>query len=224
MIKYRLYLFFLVAIFAQTTKSQEIITGVVLDSKGKPAKRIEMQLKGRIKTIRTSSKGTFELKNVKVNDTLFVYPTKKQMAAVPLIGSPTCTFHLGENSLVYAYDNKTIICYYSEKPKRMYNSDLITEEQIMELDANNLIDILRGNIAGLQIDYVDGKAKALIRGGTSLALSNEPLFIIGGTEYHSLEEANNAISIQNIREIEVKKDGSQYGMKGANGVIIIKTR
>ena len=59
------------------------------------------------------------------------------------------------------------------------------------------------------------------RGSSSFALSTEPLFIVGGTEYNSLEEANNAVSVEDIREVEIKKDGSEYGMKGANGAIVV---
>ena len=81
-----------------------------------------------------------------------------------------------------------------------------------------------GNIAGLQINYSNGQMKASIRGSSSFALSTEPLFIVGGTEYNSLEEANNAVSVEDIREVEIKKDGSEYGMKGANGVIIIRIK
>ena len=101
---------------------------------------------------------------------------------------------------------------------------IITYERIRQLDVNNLIDLLRGNIAGLQINYSNGQMKASIRGSSSFALSTEPLFIVGGTEYNSLEEANNAVSVEDIREVEIKKDGSEYGMKGANGVIIIRIK
>ena len=32
------------------------------------------------------------------------------------------------------------------------------------------------------------------------------------------------LSVEDIKEVEVKKDGSEYGMKGANGVIIIRIK
>ena len=222
--KHRIFIVFIVLFTALTSWAQESVTGVILDSKGKPAKRINMLLKGRMKMTTSSSKGTFELKNVKEGDTLYVYPNRKLMTAVPMLGSPTCTIHLGENSLRYAYESKTIICMYKVIPKPTYNSNIITYEQIQQLDANNLVDLLRGRISGLQIDYSDGKMKATIRGGSSFSLNTEPLFIISGAEYNSLEEANNSVAVKDIREVEVKKDGSEYGMKGANGVIIIRTK
>lgn len=204
--------------------AQENVTGVILNENGKPMKKIKMQVKGHMKIIKTSSKGLFELKNIQKEDTLLVYPNRKLIAYVPMSGSLTYTIHMGKNSLRYVDDGKTIVSMYQEVLKQTYNSNLITYEKIKQLNANNLIDLLRGNIAGLQINYSDGQMKASIRGSSSFMLSTEPLFIIDGAEYNSLEEANNVIAVEDIREIEVKKDGSEYGMKGANGVIIIRTK
>lgn len=52
---------------------------------------------------------------------------------------------------------------YQKIPEQTYNSNIITYERIQQLDVNNLIDLLRGNIAGLQINYSDGQMKASIR-------------------------------------------------------------
>lgn len=210
--------------FALFVSAQEHVSGILLDSKGKPAKRIKMQLKGRLKIQASSAKGTFELKDVKEGDTLFVYPTRKLMAAIPLASAPAYTIHLGDNSLRYVCNGKTIVCMYQPVLPSSYNSNIITYEQIQQTEVGNLVELLRGKVAGLQINYADGKPKASIRGASSFALNTEPLFLVGGTEYNSLEEANDAVAIEDIREIEVKKDGSEYGMKGANGVIIIKMK
>ena len=208
--KHRILILLSAILISLVGTAQDNVAGVILNEKGKPAKKIKMRVKGRMKILSTSSKGIFELDNVKTGDTLLVYPTY--------------TIHLGKNSLRYATNDKTITCMYQEIPEQTYNSNIITYERIRQLDVNNLIDLLRGNIAGLQINYSNGQMKASIRGSSSFALSTEPLFIVGGTEYNSLEEANNAVSVEDIREVEIKKDGSEYGMKGANGVIIIRIK
>ena len=87
-----------------------------------------------------------------------------------------------------------------------------------------MVELLRGNVAGLRIYEEGGTAKASLRNSTSFELSTEPLFIIDQTEYETLETANNSISIEDIKEVRIIKDGSGYGMKGANGVIMIKTK
>ena len=207
--KYRILVLLSVILVSLAGIAQDNVTGVVLNEKGKPVKKVKMRVKGRMKMLSTSSKGTFELGNVKTGDTLLVYPNRKLVAYVPMSGIPTYTIHLGKNSLCYATSEKTITCMYQKIPEQTYNSNIITYERIQQLDVNNLIDLLRGNIAGLQINYSDGQMKASIRGSSSFALSTEPLFIVGGTEYNSLEEANNAVSVEDIREVEIKKDGSE---------------
>lgn len=204
--------------------AQNRVEGVVLNEKGKPAKRIRMHIKGKGKIISTTSKGTFELNNASPGDTLYVYPNRKLMAVVPLSEEKNYTFHLRKNDLRYIVDGKTNICLYKPIARPSYNSNIITYEQIQQIEAGNLTELLRGKVAGLQINYADGKPKASIRGASSMSLNTEPLFIVDGTEYTTLEDANNSVSIEDIREIEVKKDGSEYGMKGANGVIIIKMK
>lgn len=54
-------------------------------------------------------------------------------------------------------------------------------------------------------------------------MNTEPLFVVDGTQYENSADVDASISINDIEKIEVMKDGGAYGMKGANGVIIITT-
>jgi TonB-dependent SusC/RagA subfamily outer membrane receptor len=58
-----------------------------------------------------------------------------------------------------------------------------------------------------------------ISGSSSLNASTEPLFVVDGIIVNSIED----ISPQTVKSIEVLKgpDASVYGMRGANGVIVI---
>lgn len=74
----------------------------------------------------------------------------------------------------------------------------------------------------------DGGLSVRIRGTTSIHGSNEPLYVIDGMAIRpgpggSLE----GINPYDIESIEVLKDAASttmYGMRGANGVIVIKTK
>ena len=114
-----------------------------------------MRVKGRMKMLSTSSKGIFELDNVKTGDTLLVYPNRKLVAYVPM--SEFQPIPSREEFIAYATNDKTITCMYQEIPEQTYNSNIITYERIRQLDVNNLIDLLRGNIAGLQISIQTDK-------------------------------------------------------------------
>ena len=74
----------------------------------------------------------------------------------------------------------------------------------------------------------DGQLSNRIRGGSSINASNEPLYVIDGIP---IEPGPNngltGINPNDIASIEVLKDAAsltEYGMRGANGVIIIKTK
>lgn len=204
--------------------AQGNVEGVISDVSGKPVKGIKIRLNGLFKTSKTNSKGVFRLKRILEGDTLLIYPTEEQIVRIPIKPDMSLFLQLGDHSLSCRYGTNTVTYMFQQAPKVNYSNNIITRRQIIEFAPNNLIELLRGRIAGLQIQEMGGTAKASIRGVSSMSLNTEPLFIIGGTQYETLEAANNAISIEDIMEVEVKKDGSEYGMKGANGVIIIKMR
>ena len=204
--------------------AQGNVEGVINDASGKPVKGIKIRLNGLFKTSKTNSKGVFRLKRILEGDTLLIYPTEEQIVRSPIKPDMSLSLRLGDHSLSCRYGTNTVTYMFQQAPKINYSNNIITRRQIIEFAPNNLIELLRGRIAGLQIQEMGGTAKASIRGVSSMSLNTEPLFIIGGTQYETLEAANNAISIEDIMEVEVKKDGSEYGMKGANGVVIIKMR
>jgi len=78
--------------------------------------------------------------------------------------------------------------------------------------------------------YVRGtgyKAMITIRGANSLTLSNEPLFILNGQYIHNYPSLYDMVDRNSITSIRVLKNGgdtSFYGVRGSNGVIIIKTK
>jgi TonB-dependent SusC/RagA subfamily outer membrane receptor len=74
----------------------------------------------------------------------------------------------------------------------------------------------------------DGSLAVRIRGGSSLMGNNEPLYILDGSPFTpGPEGALTGINPNDIESIKVLKNAaeiSMYGARGANGVIIIKTK
>ncbi len=87
----------------------------------------------------------------------------------------------------------------------------------------NLMDYLRGQ-PGVQFhgDHVT------IRGTRSFNADEEPLYVINGSIIgNSYQQANSVIDPNDIASVRILKDvtsTSNYGMRGANGVILIKTK
>ena len=84
---------------------------------------------------------------------------------------------------------------------------------------NDMYEYLRGRVAGVQV----GTDKSItIRGINSINSSTQPLILLDGVEINDLSLVNP----YDVYSVDVLKDSSAaiYGMKGANGVILITTK
>lgn len=84
---------------------------------------------------------------------------------------------------------------------------------------NTIYDYLRGRVPGV---VVGPGNKIVIRGQGSINSSNDPLLIVDGMEVTDLSY----LSPADVESVEVIKDGTSaiYGVRGANGVIIVTTK
>lgn len=85
---------------------------------------------------------------------------------------------------------------------------------------STVMDALKGRVPGLQVN----DNSAMLRGPSSLLLSNEPLYLVDGmaTDFNGI----NSISVQDVDHVEILKGPSAaiYGMQGVNGVIAVYTK
>ncbi len=218
-----LFLLFLAVISIGIT-AKNGFQGTLLDNNGQPLKGIRINLLGTFNYKKTNSNGIFKFKKIFQEDTLMIFINEKEVVKIPVssLGSPIIT--LDKKYASCTVGNDTITYLYQPAPDVTFNNNVITQRQIRERAPRDLIELLRGNVAGLRIYEDGGTSKASLRASSSFELSTEPLFIIDHSEYESLESANNSISIEDIEEVKIIKDGGGYGMKGANGVILITTR
>lgn len=64
----------------------------------------------------------------------------------------------------------------------------------------------------------------LIRGISSLNASTEPLYIVDGMPYDGPLSMLNPYDIESIQVLKNSSETSIYGIRGANGVVVIKTK
>ena len=201
------------------------LDGVVVTEEGKAVNKIPMRLNGEIKNKKTNAKGAFKFKKVFEGDTLMVFPADGLVAKIPLRELPKMTIYMGVNALRMEYDGEgtTATIMYEEYKPVEFDPNVLTRDQIRRFETSDLIETLRGRIAGLIIDEDENGPVARMRGVTS-STNFEPLFVVDGVKYNSLMDVNNSVNIETVERIEVLKDGSAYGMDGANGAIIITTK
>ena len=105
----------------------------------------------------------------------------------------------------------------------------VTSDEIARQRAASLDQLLAGRIAGVTVAQAPGGGISVrIRGPTSFYLSNEPLYVVDGV---AVEPGPNGtlswLNPHDVASIEVLKYGAStaiYGVRGANGVIVIKTK
>ena len=96
-------------------------------------------------------------------------------------------------------------------------SSLKPEEEEMSV-YNNMYDYLRGRVPGVE---VSPNKQIHIRGINSINAGTDPLVIVDGAESDL-----DSVSPRDVYSVDVLKDASAsiYGVRGANGVIIITTK
>lgn len=95
--------------------------------------------------------------------------------------------------------------------------------------APQLERMLEGRVAGVQIIQLpSGGISVRIRGYGSINGDMEPLYVVDGMVVHATAERGLYwLNPGDIRRIEILKDASttsMYGVRGANGVVLIATR
>jgi TonB-dependent SusC/RagA subfamily outer membrane receptor len=105
----------------------------------------------------------------------------------------------------------------------------ITSDDIQRAPGQPIEEILKGRVAGVTVTRAgDGGIAVRIRGATSIYGSNEPLYVLDGIPITPGPGGSlTGIDPYDIESIEVLKNPSDtalYGMRGANGVIVIKTK
>ena len=106
---------------------------------------------------------------------------------------------------------------------------IVTAEDIQRTPGQSIEEVLMSRFAGVRVTRTsDGGMTVRIRGTTSIYGSNEPLYVIDGVPIRPGPGGSLAgINPYDIESIEVLKDPAStamYGMRGANGVIVITTK
>jgi TonB-dependent SusC/RagA subfamily outer membrane receptor len=115
-------------------------------------------------------------------------------------------------------------------PKPAPSSNTVTASELDRTPNESAEKALQGRFPGVNVEYkADGGLVVRIRGGSSSLMGNNaPLYVVDGQAVVSEADGSlKGINPNDIESIKVLKDAastSMYGARGANGVIIIKTK
>lgn len=104
----------------------------------------------------------------------------------------------------------------------------VTAEDIERAPGQSVEEILKGRVSGVTVTGVDNGIVVRIRGFSSVYGSNEPLYVLDGVPFTpgpgGLLAGIGPYDIESIRVLKDPADTALYGMRGANGVILITTK
>ncbi len=235
-------LLFLVPTF--TFAQSKTITGNVTGDNGAPVPLATINQKGTTNTVSADENGAYSITVTGRNPILVVSSVNFQTEEVPVGAQTVLNIQLkasGELSEVVV----TAMGIQRQKRSLGYSAQGVDAEQITESRQPNLINALQGKVAGVTITSAGGGpgqgSNILIRGVNSLNLGTEPLFVIDGIPIDNTTSAqgtggglpasmpNRAADInpEDIESVNVLRGGAAtalYGLRGANGVVVITTK
>ncbi len=211
--------------FAQRSE----ISGKVNSSDGEVLFGVNILVKGESRGTLTNEFGEFSI-NVAPQDTL-MFSYVGYVTENIVVGDRdflNVTMSLDQGSL-----DEVIVVGYGET-KRITNTGSVSSikaEEIKYVPTASVQNALTGRLPGFFSQQRSGQpgrdgADFFIRGVSSLnGAGNRPLIIVDDIEY-SYEQLQQ-INVNEIESISILKDASTtaiYGIKGANGVLVIKTK
>ena len=212
-----LYLFFTVIVFAQ-----QKITGIVTGVNDAPLSGATISVKGSKIIAATNADGVFVV-NAKQEDALiisFVGYNSKQFT----VGNETF-FKISLTLSVNDLDQVVVTGYTSQKIKDITGSvAVVKSKDLTAVPAGQVEQMLQGRVAGLNVITTgEPGAASIVRINGIGNLGNvTPLYIIDGVQGDL-----NSINPYDIESLQVLKDAgaySIYGVRGANGVIVVTTK
>lgn len=206
-------------IITSTAMTAQDFKGVIMNQKQRPLKGIGVWRKNTTESVKTDKLGTFGFPNLQETDTLVISVSKKSEIIIPVNRLKQVSIKIESDFYLLFDGEREFKKEYKRVLRANYNSNIVTREQILKLSANSIYEILQGSVSGVSVT----NNRVSIRGGNSFELDTEPLFIVDGTQYDNSSDVDSSISVNDIEKVEVLKDGSTYGVKGSNGVIIIST-
>ncbi len=101
-------------------------------------------------------------------------------------------------------------------------------DELARQTATTLEQLLAGRLSGVSVSRAPGGGiKVRMGGPTSFYSDQNPLFVVDGVPVDGKDNTLSWLDPHQIESIQALKDPSEtaiYGVRGANGVIIIKTK
>jgi TonB-linked SusC/RagA family outer membrane protein len=203
------------------------IRGKVTDSSGSPLPGVTVVVKGTIKGIITDIDGAFALTVTGENQTLIFSFVGMITQEISVDGNSDIKVVMKDETLNVG---EVVIVGYGQQNKESVTAAISTvnAEELVQSPAANISNALAGRLSGLTSIQASGKpgddaADLYVRGVGTYTGTQSPLIMVDGVA----RDSYNDIDPNEIESLSILKDASAtavFGVRGANGVILINTK
>ena len=225
---FRVVLAGVLMIFSFMVYAQErIVTGKVYDSSGESIIGASVMVQGTMQGVVTDIDGAFQLK-VQPSQSLVISFLGYQDVILPVGSKNNFKIILEEDSK--KLDEVVVVGYATQKKVNLTGSVAsVSAKDIQDIPVANTTTLLQGRLPGLVLTQNGAQAgndnpEIRIRGIGTFG-NNNPMVLIDGVEGSISQIAE--IPSADIESISVLKDAASaaiYGVRAANGVILITTK
>ena len=217
----------LFALLSLQAMAQVKISGKVTsaqDNSALPA--VSIKIKGTSTGTVSDGNGNYSITVPNANAVLIFSYTGFATQDVGVAGRTTVNVQLKE---VASNLNEVVVIGYGTAKKSDLTGAVTTvkAEQLLDKPVPNLTQALQGKVAGVDVSVNSNApgagAKVRIRGIGSINSNIDPVYVVDGV----VGVDPNSINPNDVASIEVLKDASStaiYGVRGANGIIMVTTK
>ena len=218
-----LFLAFVVMFQPGAWAQKQRITGKVMDNEGNPIPTVTIQVEGASGGALSGDDGTF-----------IIEATSSDKLIFSILGFATQTVTVGSQThLNIIMQEKldelgevTVVGYGTQRKESVIGAISTISAESLRMPVGKLSTSLAGQMAGVVAVQRSGEPGAgadfWIRGVSTFGTNNRPLILVDG-----VERELDLVDTEDIAAFSILKDATAtavYGVRGANGVVLITTR
>jgi TonB-linked SusC/RagA family outer membrane protein len=207
-------------------QNKNIVTGIVVDQKGMTIPGVIINIKGTTIATTTDFDGKFTIV-LNAPNKILAFSSMGFISVEKLVTGKD-PLRIVMNEVVQSLKEIVVVGYGKQKKETVTGAiSTLQGKEITDVPTSNLSTAIAGKLSGVVTIQTSGRpgedAATIFIRGRSTWVNSKPLIIVDGVERSSIAE----IDPNEVQSISVLKDASStavYGVRGANGVILVSTK
>lgn len=212
-----------------TAFAQQHVTGKVVDVDGQPVVGLTVIEQGTRNGVTTDADGHFRI--AVDGDAVLEFSALGYRTVIePVSDRGVINVTVEDDSLML--DAVVAIGYGTARRRDLTTAvSVVATDDVNRRPVTEVSGLIQGKVAGVTVQQPSGMPGSgltvRVRGTSSLASSNDPLYVVDGVPVGEGSYSIAYLSPQDIESMQILKDASSaaiYGSRAANGVVLITTR